>query len=233
MSQLKHLENPEEVEYIEELTDEEREIIKNHDLISISNIDVRSTPIYDVNDIDLEKIRISKPIDFKEKINVYLLYPIDENKYSRFLFETPFSYCGYGLDSKKNKYNKNDTYWLKVEYINHKNIANDDFKTYDFFQYIAKYLNIKLKQIYDSTLEHMIFLRYSKYKGYPLTRFMFNYRKHFLTECLDNTGRRITPYEIPNKVNIKFLLDPLEIWSNDALYGGTWRIKKLMVNAKI
>ena len=79
----------------------------------------------------------------------------------------------------------------------------------------------------------MIFLRYSKYKGYPLTRFMFNYRKHFLTECLDNTGRRITPYEIPNKVNIKFLLDPLEIWSNDALYGGTWRIKKLMVNAKI
>ena len=227
------LKNPEDINFLEEIDIEEEEIIKKQELISIKDIDTRSFPIYNVNDIDLKKIRLSKPIIFNEKLSIYLVYPLNNKKYSKFYFETPFSFCRYGLDTKKNLNNRNDTYWLKTEYQNYENMNSDDYKTYDFFQYIAKYLNIKLIDVYDGTLRYMSFLNYENVTEVPINRFMFNYRKHFITECLDKTCRRITPYEIPEKVNVKFLLEPLEIWQNVKYYGGTWRIKKLIIDKQV
>jgi hypothetical protein len=227
------LKNPDDINFLEEIDIEEKEIIEQHELIPITDIDIRTVPIYNLDDIDLTKIRLSKPTVFNDKLSVYLVYPLNKKKYSKFYFETPFCFCRYGLDTKKNINNRNDTYWIKTEYINYENMDSDDYKSYDFFQYIVKYLHIKLSEIYDSSLKHMPFLNYENINENPINRFMFNYRKHFFTECLDKTCRRITPFEIPEKVNVKFLLEPLEIWQNVKFYGGTWRIKKLIIDKQV
>jgi len=208
--------------------------IEEHPYIGIEKIDFRQTPIYDVNDIDLKKIRLSKLIKLKHTSKVYLLYEKSPNLYTRFNFETPFCLSAFGMEEKKNKINNTSKYWIKSEFLKYSDLLNDDYKIYMFYQYLSEYIKIKLPEFYGKNNEtFMDFLSTSKTMEFPLTRYMINYKKHFITVCLDKTGRHITPYEIPKDVYIKFLLNPFEIWSNNKYYGGTWIISKMMIDKMI
>jgi len=226
------------VEDFEEIIEKQ---IGSHPLISLKYMDLKQTPIYDIDDIELNKIRVSRPIKMGKIIKIFLLYPSIDNKiYTRFFLETYFNTCHFGLDAKRSDYNKRVTYWMKVEYFKFADIDSEDFKSFRFYQYISKYLEIKMEKIYDNIdeedsygTEYMSFVcntSGNKIDTIPVTRFMLDHKKEFETECMDKTGRHVSPYDIPLKCNIKFLLKPINIWRNDQYHGGTWVVKKMMID---